>query len=285
MRLLLPLILLTAAQAPAEGPFFVTYTHQMEEPGNLEIALDQSAAAPRGGRGFLSSLLELEYGVKTWWTTEFYLSGQQTAGEGALFTGYRIENRFRPLMGERLINPVLYFEYSDSNGADKSLKEIVGHDTLADQLTPNGESRREREREVETKLILSSNVRNWSAALNLISEKNLANEPWEFGYSFGLSRPLALAASPDPCRACRENFAVGLELFGGVGTATAFGLRETSHYAAPVLAWGLPSGMVLKVSPAFGLNGSSYRVLMRFAVEYEAQQFGPRLARFLRGLR
>ncbi len=285
MRLLLALTLLIVAQAPAEGPFFVTYTHQMEEPGNLEIALDQSAAAPRGGHGFLSALLELEYGVKTWWTTEFYLSGQRTAGEGALFTGYRIENRFRPLMGERLINPVLYFEYSDSNGADKSLKEIVGHDTFADQLAPNGEARREREREVETKLILSSNVRNWSAALNLISEKNLANEPWEFGYAFGLSRPLALAASPNPCRACRENFVAGLEIFGGVGTTTAFGLKQTSHYAAPVLAWGLPSGTVLKVSPAFGLNGSSYRVLMRFAVEYETQQFGPRLARFLRGLR
>ncbi len=275
------LTLCSPAVWAAEAPYYVTYSAQMEEPGNLEIAFNQAVGAPRGGRAFLSSIMELEYGVQTWWTTEFYLDGQTTAGQGALFTGYRIENRFRPWMGEHRINPVLYFEFEGINGAEKSLKEIVGHDSVEDQLVPNAEARQEREREIETKLILSSNVRGWDISTNLIAEKNLAAEPWEFGYAFGASRPLAFEATPDPCTFCRENFTAGAELFGGLGTWNQFGLKGTSHYLAPVLGWQLPSGTRLTFSPAFGLNGNSHGVLIRFSLSYEVEQF----ARLFRGRR
>src|SRR5690349_11120312 len=134
----------------ADAPYFVTYSHRMEEPGNLEIAFEGTTASPAGGNPFLNSLLELEYGVTAWWTTELYLSGQSTSGESTLFTGHRWENRFRLLMREHWINPVLYLEYADVNGADKSLKEIVGHDGMADQAEPNAASRLERKRELET---------------------------------------------------------------------------------------------------------------------------------------
>jgi hypothetical protein len=264
----LPLLILSAAVLQAgEAPYYVTYSAQMEEPGNLEVAFDQVAASD-----FLSSIMELEYGVQTWWTTEFYLDGQTTSGQGALFTGWRIENRFRPWMGEHRINPVLYVEFEDINGAEKSLKEVVGHDVADDQLVPNAEARREHEREVETKLILSSNVRGWDISANLIGEKNLAAEPWEFGYGFGVSRPLAFAVTPGPCTVCRENFIVGAELFGGLGTWRQFGLPGTSHYLAPVLAWDIPSGPRLTVSPAFGLNGNSHGLLVRFTLSYEMNQ-------------
>ncbi len=263
-------MLLSAAALPAaEAPYYVAYSAQMEEPGNLELGFDQVA-----GSNFLSSIMELEYGVKTWWTTEFYLDGQATSGQSALFTGWRIENRFRPWMGEHRINPVLYVEFEDINGADKSLKEVVGHDVADDQLVPNNEARREHMREVEAKLILSSNVRGWDISANLISEKNLAAEPWEFGYAFGASRPLALAMTPDPCTFCRENFVVGAEVFGGLGTWNQFGLAGTSHYFGPILAWQLPSGAQLMVSPAFGLNGNSHNVLVRFKISYEMEQIG-----------
>jgi hypothetical protein len=279
------LLLASGLLSAGEGPYFVTYSDQMEEPGNLEIGLEQVAGSPRAGNAFVGSLLELEYGVKTWWTTEVYLEGQGTLGEGALFTGYRIENRFRPWMGEHLINPVLYVEFEDMNGADKMLKEIVGHDSIGDQLTPNAEARRERKREIETKLILSSNVRGWNIAGNLIGEKNLTGEPWEFGYAIGVSRPLALAAASAACVFCRENFSAGVELFGGLGTRHEFGLAGTSHYIAPVLAWELPSGGKLALSPAFGLNGNSYGVLVRFGVFYEVEQAGRAVASLFRGRR
>lgn len=258
----------------ADAPYFVTYSHHMEEPGNLEIASNQVVGTPKGGNTFLSTLTEIEYGVKTWWTTELYLSGQGTKHEGTLFTGYKLENRFRPLLREHWINPVIYVEYVDVNGADKSLVEIVGHDTFEDQLEPSSETRHERKREIETKLILSSNFRGWNISENIIAEKNLANEPWEFGYAWAISRSLAKGASPNRCTLCRENFYAGMEMYGGLGTRHDFGLEGTSHYLAPVLAWKLPTNTTLKFSPGFGLNDNSHGVLWRFSIAHEINQFG-----------
>jgi hypothetical protein len=257
----------------SDAPYFVTYSHQMEEPGNLEVAWNQVTARPDGGNRFLNHLMELEYGAKAWWTTELYLSGQGTSHEGVVFTGYRWENRFRPLLGEHWINPVLYVEVASINAADKSLKEVVGHDGFADQLDPNGETRREHKHELETKLILSSNFRGWNFSENIIAEKNLANEPWEFGYALGVSRPLALEASPQKCTFCLENLSAGIEMYGGLGTRYELGLRGTSHYLAPTLAWRIPGGASVRFSPSFGLNGNSYPVLFRFTVAYEMNQF------------
>src|SRR3974377_379872 len=97
-RVLVPRLLLVVALAcpavAAEGPFFITYTHQMEEPGNLEITARNLTGKPQDGSQFLGSALELEYGVKGWWTSELYLDGQTTGNDSTLFTGYRWENRF-----------------------------------------------------------------------------------------------------------------------------------------------------------------------------------------------
>jgi len=62
-----------------------------------------------------------------------------------------------------------------------------------------------------------------------LAVKNFSTgDPWEFGYALGLSRPLALEASPNRCTLCRENFIVGAELYGGLGDTQSWGLRETS---------------------------------------------------------
>src|SRR3954452_20414115 len=201
-----------------EMPYFITYTHHMEEPGSLEIAVNPVIGVPKGGaRHFTASSLELEYGVKGWWTSELYLDSQKTGRESALYTGWRIENRFRLLMKEHAVNQVLYVEYEDITGADKILKEVVGFDSFRDLLEPADDLRHEKKREVEAKLILSSNLRGWNLAGNLIAEKNLSGEPIEFGYAAGVSRPLTLAASPEPCSLCPENFSLGVELYGGLG--------------------------------------------------------------------
>ena len=70
------------------------------------------------------------------------------------------------------------------------------------------------------------------------------------------------------------NFRAGVEFYGGLGDRYTFGLQNTSHYVAPTLAWAMPSGMTLSVSPGFGLTDTSHRFLMRFALSYEVQQFG-----------
>jgi hypothetical protein len=265
------IVLALAALSCAQENYFITYTHHMEEPGTLEISNKLVSGSPQAGDAFLGNAFELEYGVKTWWTSELYLDGQSTLGQSTLFTGWRLENRFRPLLREHWINPVLYFEFEDINSADKSLLEVVGHDGIADFAGRNDRS--QKKREAELRLILSSNVKGWNFAENVIAEKNLAGEPWEFGYALAASRPLSLMASPSPCRFCRENFSLGAELYGGLGDRYSFGLKDTSHYLAPTLAFRLPNGPSFQISPAAGLNKNSHGMLLRFGVSYEFNQF------------
>src|SRR5436853_7805941 len=271
------LFLLAPSAARSQETYFVTYSHQMEEPGNLDLATRTVSGFPSAGNQFRGSAVELEYGVKAWWTSELYLDGQSTSGESTLFTGFRFENRFRPLLREHWINPVLYFEFENINGADKSMLEVVGHDGRAGFLERNDRS--EKKREAELKLILSSNVKGWNISENLIAEKNLKAEPWEFGYAIGVSRPLSLLASPNACRFCRENFSVGAELYGGLGDRYSFGLHDTSHYLAPVVNFRMPNGPVFKASPGIGLNSNSHGIALRFGVAYEFDQIFSRLRR------
>lgn len=257
-----------------EAPYFVTYSDAMEEPGNLEIAYKGIHAAPKQANTFNSATTEFEYGLKAWWTTEVYLNGQSTQNDSTVFTGFRWENRFRPLLQNHFINPVLYAEFENINGADRSFLEVVNHDSIADVRGANAVGRAEKEREMELKLILGSNTHGWNISENFISEKKLnASDPWEFGYALGVSRPLALAASSRACVFCRENLAAGLELYGGLGTTERLGLSGTSHYLAPILQFSIPKGPRIGFEPGFGLNSNSVGRLWRFQVTYEVEQF------------
>jgi hypothetical protein len=195
----------------------------------------------------------------------------------------RWENRFRLLPREHFINPVFYVEYEHKSGADKILKEVEGVDGEADFLTPNSEARAEHINEIEMKLILSSTFKGWNISENTLAAKNLTNNPWEFGYALGVSRPLAVKASPEKCSFCRENFTAGVEMYGGLGDRYNFGLRNTSHYVAPVAAWNLPSGWTLRLSPGFGLNDNSHRFVLRWGVSREFPGFGNLLAHVFGG--
>jgi len=277
--LLLLLIAIAHRGFAQETPYFITYTHHMEEPGSLEVALNPVLGSPKGDAShFLASSIELEYGVNGWWTSELYLDGQKTRPDNTVFTGYRFENRFRLLMTEHPVNPVLYVEYEDITGADKIFKEVVGFDSFRDLLEPAEDLRREKKREVEAKLILSTNVRGWNIAENLIAEKNLNGDPIEFGYALGVSRPLQLAASPDRCSLCAENFTLGVELYGGLGEWRQVTLAGTSHYVAPSVAWSLPNGVTFRFGPSFGINSNSNRALVRFGVSYEIPDIGRRFS-------
>lgn len=285
-RLAVAAFILSAALATVAGaqdrPYFITYNHQMEEPGSLEVSVRPLFATQRMGGDFFAGWTELEYGVRGFWTSELYLAAQSTRHDSTVFTGYRWENRFRLLMREHRINPVLYVEFESINGADKTLLGVVGHDGEGDHATPNREARAEHKREFEGKLILSSNVKGWNFAENFIAEKNLSGGGWEFGYAVGVSRPLALAARPDPCNLCPENFTAGVEVYGGLGEQGEFGLAGTSHYIAPVISWSLPGGPTLSASPSFGLNHKSHRFLLRWGISHEFPNFGRRVARLLR---
>ena len=266
-----------------ENPYIVAYDHNLEEPGNLEVEYFSTFGTQRGGNDFHAYWTEFEYGATAWWTTEFYLDGQTTFGDSTVFTGFRWENRVRPLKNEHWINPVLYVEFEDINGADKILKEVEGHDVESDFLAPNAEARKERVREMELKLILSSNYKGWNFTENTLAVKNLSNEPWEFGYALGVSRPLALKGSAQRCNFCPQHFIAGVEMYGGLGDRYSFGLHETSHYLAPGLAWNLPSGWTLRLEPTFGLNDNSHQFMLRWGVSYEISGFGQKMADLFKG--
>jgi len=258
-----------------ESPYIVTYDHHLEEPGNLEVEYFSTFGTQRAGNDFHAFWAEFEYGATAWWTTEFYVDGQTTFRDSSLFTGFRWENRFRPLRAEHFINPVIYIEYENISEADKIIKEVEGHDVESDHADLNSALRQTHDHELEFKPILSMDFKGWNFALNPLATKNLSpNNPWEFGYAMGISRPLALKASAQHCTFCRENFIAGMELYGGLGDTQSFGLHDTSHYLAPAVAWNLPSGWTLRLSPGFGLNDTSHRLLLRWGLSREFSGFG-----------
>jgi hypothetical protein len=266
-----------------ENPYIVAYDHYLEEPGNLEIEYFSTFGTQRAGNDFHAFWTEFEYGATAWWTTELYLDGQTTFHDSTIFTGVKWENRFRLLKHEHFINPVLYIEYEHKSGADKILKEGEGHDVEADFLTPNSQARKEHINEMELKLLLSNTFKGWNFTENTLAAKNLANSPWEFGYALGASRPLALKASAKRCTFCRQNFIAGAEMYGGLGDRHSFGLHNTSHYLAPVLAWNLPSDWTIRLSAGFGLNDQSHRFLLRWGLSREITGFGSMVSRLFGG--
>jgi hypothetical protein len=269
----------TALARPAlaqERAYFVTYDHYLEEPGNLEIALASTTGLPRADRSaYTAPWVELEYGLTGWWTAELYLEGVTTTRDGSGFTGWRWENRFRPLKSEHRLNPVVYVEYEGISEASRIQKEIVGSGSLA--FEPIADLREARVHELEGKLILSSVVGSWNVAENVIFEKNLsASEGIEFGYSVGVSRSLGTLASGTSCVLCRENFVAGVEAYGGLGSTVERGLDDMRHYVAPVLGWHLGPRTTLKMSAGFGLTDASDRFLLRVGYAYELSIRGGR---------
>jgi hypothetical protein len=262
-----------------ESPFFVTYTHHMEEPGNLDLENSATSGVPRQGQAaYIAPYLEMEYGATAQWTTEFYLEGQATLGDSAVLTGWRWENRYKPLTREYWINPVLYLEYADLNEASRIQKEVEGGGP--DLISRNSLLTGRHDHELESKLILSSDYRDWNISENFIVAKNFSqSEGIEFGYAFGISRPLATLASGANCRLCRENFAVGAEMYGGLGSTRDFSARNTAHYVAPVVSWTVTDNSRLRFSPGVGLTSQSSAVLIRFGYTYEVQGLGGRISK------
>ncbi len=261
-----------------DKPYFVTYDHRMEDAGDLEIETESTIGLPHAPTpGYLAPVVEFEYGVTGWWTSELYLEGQSTRRDSTIFTGWRLENRFRPLQREHFINPVLYFEYENINEASRIQKEIVGHAYRAHES--NAELRQEHAHEVEAKLILSSQAHGWNLSENFMVERNLTeNEGYEFGYALGVYRPLARIVSGNQCRLCRENFVAGLEIYGGLGSTEQFGLPQTAHYLAPTVLWRFGEGSSIRVSPGFGLTPNSDRMLLRIGYSYEIEGFRNKVA-------
>ena len=72
-------------------------------------------------------------------------------------------------------------------------------------------------------------------------------------------------------------------MYGGLGDRYSFGLPNTSHYLAAVVAWNLPSDWTLRLSAGWGLNDESHRFLLRWGVSREFSGFGEMVRRIFGG--
>ena len=153
----------------------------------------------------------------------------------------------------------------------------AGHDFL----DPNAEARLEKERELELKLILGSNYHGWNISENIIAEKNLSNEPWEFGYAVGRKPSVESGGERARLHLLRRKVSGrsrNVRWSGRSATASAHTSHRTT--SAPCINWAAPNGMTLSFSPQFGLNDYSLPRLYRFGVSYEIDQL---FSRFHRG--
>jgi hypothetical protein len=236
--------------AAQERAYFVTYDHHLEEPRDLEVGVaNTSGIARKDDPSYQAPWIEFEYGLTGRWTTEVYVEWLATP-QGGNFTGWRWENRFRPLKREHAVNPVIYLEFEDINEASRIQKEVVGSGALSfEEGVP--QLRSEHARELEAKLILSSTVHGWNIAENVIMERNLSEaEGFEWGYAAGGSHPL-------------RDLVIGIEAFGGLGSTEDRALGNTRQYVAPVLAWRATRKDTVKVSAGFGMTDASDRALIR----------------------
>lgn len=261
-----------------EVPYFVTYDHHLEEPGNLVLETFTTTGIPSGRESgqhfYIAPYMEIEYGLTNRLTTSMYWEGQGTAGDSAVFTGWRFETRFRPSLREYKINPVIYLEYESVNDASRINKEVVGEGVDLDAA--NGRLRAVKNHEVEAKLILSSDFGKWNMSENFVVDKNLSRgEGFEFGYAVGVSRWLAKREQMAYCRFCSQSFVLGAELYGGFGSSLEpqFGLRDTAAYVAPSLSWQVSPNACLRASTAVGIAHETNAVLLRIGYSYEIHAF------------
>jgi hypothetical protein len=283
---IMAIMLLFAARQKAnslEDTYFVTDHHHLPEAGTLGIANYSVLGAPRNGNGFLASQVELEYRITNWWGTQVQFDGQTTWSDSTLFTGFSWTNKFKLFPNNHLLNAALVVGLDKGNAADKSIAEIEGRTPEVDFNSSNSELRKMHEHEVELKLIISRDHKGWNFAGNIMAAKNMAGEPWEFGYSLGASRPLSTADGDGPCVVCRKSVSAGLEFYGGLGDVHSIGLQNTPHYLGPEMSWKLTDRLAVKVGPHFGLTPQSQQFLVHFGVIYDIPKFNQRMAELFHG--
>jgi hypothetical protein len=232
-----------------ERPYFVVYNDHLEKPRELELAVLSTLGDPKDGAArYFAPWIELEYGVMRKWTAELYLEGASTHHDGSAFTGWRIENRYRPFDGDHIVNPVLYVEYESISEASRIQKEIVGEGAVSREPIRNLDE--QPAHELEGRLILSTDLTKWNFSENLILEKNLSvAEGVEFGYAAAVSRHIG-------------QFYAGVEVYGGLGATVAQSV-ETRQFIAPVVSWRATRASLFKVSVGFGVTDASERYLFR----------------------
>ncbi len=235
------------------GANFVLYNHHTPKAGESEVMLMYDLGQEPDKTLYEAQMIEAEYGLTDYWTTEFMIEGQNTPSSGGQRnTGFRWENRLRLFDYGAFLNPVVYMEYEDLSEDTKYLMEMSGRE---DARTL--QKKRPRERVFETRLILGEDIsEHMDVSFNWINENDLDTGIIAYGYALGFN----YAAS--------ERLTIGLELFGGIGDSD-LGIttkREiTQHYTAINFKTRFTENGFLKFGGAVG-NTDVSQDLTRFSI-------------------
>ena len=169
--------------------YFVTYNSDIEK-GEIELMLMNDVTAPSqfkreddGFGNYLSHMVELEYAPFNQFATEFMVEWFEDLETGSKkFTGFRWENRYRIFKKPVPLNPMAYVEYEDLDPATRYKMEVSGW-----VRPPYVETEEEpdRERILESRVVLSEDFGPVNVAFNWINETDLASGHTAFGYSLG----------------------------------------------------------------------------------------------------
>jgi hypothetical protein len=285
MCLVLGNLLVPLAFGGSDG-YFTTYNHHIEK-GELEFMLMNDYTSPskhkqdEGEGNYFSHMAEIEYGIMEQWSTEFMVEWFEDIEHGVSeFTGFRWENRYRIFEQEVFLNPTLYVEYDDLDPATRYKMEVSGW-----VIPPYEESESEpdRERILESRLILSQDFGRMNAAFNLINESDLDSGVTAFGYSLGVMSMLHHEDEEGGTEHHHEGshsashhgeehgkVGLGIELFGALGDTKEFDLRPSrqEHYLGPILVYHITPNLMAHTQLAIGLSDASDN-LVRLNFGYE----------------
>jgi hypothetical protein len=262
--------------------YFVTYNHHIEK-GETELMVMTDFTEPaehlddKKLGGYISNMVELEYGITEQLATELMLEGFiDTSYSYGKFTGFRWENRYRLNRGENwFLNPTLYMEYEDLDPKTRFKMEVSGREDGKGEPAEEDQ----RERIMETRLVLSRDVGPWNVAFNWINETDMRRSGFtDFGYALGVRYSLSdhhhheedeestvmsghhgMPAGKPTLTSRWKPAAIGLELFGGLGNSRAFGgsFNVQPHYLSPILMFHPSEHVMIHIGAAFGLTGVS----------------------------
>ena len=285
--------------------YFVTYNSDIEK-GEIELMLMNDITAPSefrreddGFGNYLSHMLELEYAPLDQFATEFMVEWFEDLETGAKkFTGFRWENRYRLFKGRVPLNPMVYVEYEDLDPATRYKMEVSGW-VRPPYVETGGEP--DRERILESRVILSEDFGPVNVAFNWINETDLASGHTAFGYSLGAMwmshhrgeheeseqytcpmHPEARSGKSGKCPKCgmtltpnsheenEKGIGAGLELYGALGDSKSFGLipSRQEHYIGPIFMYHINEHWMFHTQLAIGLSKASDN-LVRLNVGYE----------------
>ncbi len=286
------LILGSTAALAGNDIYFVTYNHHISK-GELELMVMNDLTAPSrfrreddGQHSYFSNMIEIEYGVTDQFASELMVEAFEEGTTGkAQLTGVRWENRYRLFHDDVPLNPMLYAEYEDLTPSTRYKMEVSGwtRPPYTDEA-----SEPERERILESRLVLSQDFGPANIAFNWINESDM-NESGRtaFGYAFGfrydlndghygrLDDPGASAFGEHHHSSHEEEHeaggvTLGVELYGALGDARRFGLTASrqEHYVQPAVMFHLNEHVMLHIGVAMGLTKASDD-LLRTAVAIE----------------